>query len=605
MNIARNLEHTARLFGDRTALVFEGDRITYRALEERSARLADALQRKGIGRGDRIALFLPNVPAFALAYYATQKLGAIAVSLNARSTASEVRFILQDCTARAVFTTAELRSQVPATDLPDLELVVICEGDAGADLALGELLAAAMASLLAIDAGRDDAAAILYTSGTTGTPKGATLSQGNVMSNVWSFVHNCGIRPEDRILVPLPLFHCFGQNALLNSGIAAGSTLVLQRTFRPDMALQAVQEEGITLFFGVPTMFLALLHRATPEHMRTVRYYFSAAAKLPEEVERRWSLKFNSPVTQGYGLTETSPFASYNGFLQHRPGTIGTPIENVEMKVVDVTTGADVAVGELGELLIKGPNVMLGYWNKPVETQQVLKNGWFRSGDIGWMDTDGYFHIADRLKDMIDVGGMNVYPVEVENVLYEQGEVAEAAVFGMPDELMGERVCAHVILKPGSAAPAEQLLVFCRERLADFKVPRVLELVGELPKNPAGKVLKRVLREQATPRRRTPSSEFVEAYFGAPEEGRRVLLADLLLAELSAKLDLPESAIGPDEPLTDLGLESLMAVDLGMRLRTLLGVEFSVLAMVNGGTLKSLTNALVKALEEAQLKQYA
>jgi long-chain acyl-CoA synthetase len=304
-------------------------------------------------------------------------------------------------------------------------------------------------------------------------------------------------------------------------------------------------------------------------------------------------------VTQGYGLTETSPFASYNGFLQHRPGTIGTPIENVEMKVVDVTTGADVAVGELGELVIKGPNVMLGYWNKPVETAQVLKNGWFRSGDIGRMDADGYFQIADRLKDMIDVGGMNVYPVQVENVLYEQGEVAEAAVFGIPDELMGERVCAHVVLKPGSAATAEQLLGFCRERLTDFKVPRVLELVGELPKNPAGKVLKRVLRDKAAPERRTPASEFTAAYFGAPVEGRRQVLIGLLTAELAAKLDLPASAIGPEEPLTDLGLESLMAVDLGTRLRALLGVDFSVLVMVNGGTLNSLTNALAKTLDEA------
>lgn len=605
MNIARNLEHSARLFGDRTALVFEGNSLTYRVLEDRSARLADALQSMGVGRGDRVALFLPNIPAFAEAYYAIQKLGAMAVSLNARSTASEVRFILQDCTARAIFTTEELRSNLPANDLPHLAHVVICEGDAGSDLSLGALMATATAALPAIDAGRDDAAAILYTSGTTGTPKGATLSQGNVMSNVWSFVHNCGMRPDDRILVPLPLFHCFGQNALLNSGLAAGCTLVLQRAFRPDTALQAVEEEGITMFFGVPTMFLALLDRATPEHMRTVRYYFSAAAKLPEEVERRWSLKFNSPVTQGYGLTETSPFASYNGFLQHRPGTIGTPIENVEMKVVDVTTGTEQAVGELGELVIKGPNVMLGYWNKPVETAQVLQNGWFRSGDIGRMDADGYFHIADRLKDMIDVGGMNVYPVQVENVLYEQGEVAEAAVFGIPDELMGERVCAHVVLKPGSTAGAEQLLGFCRERLADFKVPRVLELVGELPKNPAGKVLKRVLREQATPKRLTPAVAFAEAYFGAPEQGRRVMLAELLLAEVAAKLDLPVSAIGPDEPLTDLGLESMMAVDLGTRLRNLLGVEFSVLVMVNGGTLNSLATALATALEEARPKQHA
>jgi long-chain acyl-CoA synthetase len=600
MNIARSLEHSARLFGNHVALIFEGTQLTYVELEEHAGRLAAALRLRGIGRGDRVALFLPNIPAFAIAYYAIQKLGSIAVSLNASSTASEVGFILADCAACAVFTTAELRLQLPDAELPELKHVVICEGRISGETDLESLLAEADSGLRGIDADRDDPAAILYTSGTTGTPKGATLSHANVISNVWSFVHNCGMRPDDRILIPLPLFHCFGQNALLNSGLAVGSTLLLQRTFRPDTALQAVQEQKITMFFGVPTMFIALLDRATAEQMRSVRYYFSAAAKLPEEIERRWYEKFGSPVTQGYGLTETSPFASYNSFLQYRPGTIGTPIENVEMRVLDVSTGEEVPTDELGELVIKGPNVMLGYWNKPEETSLVLRDGWFRTGDIGRVDADGYFYIVDRLKDVIDIGGMNVYSSQVESVLYQQGDVAEVAVFGTPDELMGERVCAHVVLKSGAATTTEQLLSFCRDRLADFKVPRSLELVERLPKNPAGKVLKRVLREKTAAEQGKAPTDFARAYHEVPEAVRRKQLVDLITGELSAILDLPASKIDPDEMFSDLGLESLMAVDLGSRLKTKLGVELSSIQLINGGSVHRLAGELATALNKTR-----
>jgi long-chain acyl-CoA synthetase len=602
MNIARSLEHSARLFGNRVALIFEGTQLSYVELEEYAARLAAALRRRGIGRGDRVALFLPNIPAFAIAYYAIQKLGSIAVSINAGSAASEVSFILDDCAARAVFTTAELRLQIPDADLPELEHVVLCEGRISGETDLESLLSEAAGGLRGVDADRDEPAAILYTSGTTGTPKGATLSHGNVISNVWSFVHNCGMRPDDRILIPLPLFHCFGQNALLNSGLAAGSTLMLQRTFRPDTALQAVQDQKISMFFGVPTMFIALLDRATTEQMRSVRYYFSAAAKLPEEIERRWFDKFGSPVTQGYGLTETSPFASYNSFLQYRPGTIGTPIENVEMRVLDVNTSEEVPTNELGELVIRGPNVMLGYWNNPEETSLVLRDSWFRSGDIGRVDADGYFYIVDRLKDVIDVGGMNVYSSQVESVLYQQGDVAEVAVFGMPDELMGERVCAHVVLKSGALATTEQLLSFCRDRLADFKVPRSLELVEQLPRNPAGKVLKRVLRENTASQQGERPSNVGSAFSEVPAEGRRRLLVDLLIGELSAILDLPAGSIDPDELLTDLGLESLMAVDLVSRLNSRMGAELSSIRLINGGTINRLADELETVLSATTLR---
>jgi len=598
MNIARNLEHAARLFGDDAALIFEGNSLTYRELEEQSGRLAAALALRGIAPGDRAALLLPNIPAFAIAYYAIQKIGAIAVSIHARSTAAEVRFLLEDCAARVVFVTAETRPAVPVDGVVSLENVVICEGaSAGDDLSLPALLEEGHAPLRAVERERDDAAVILYTSGTTGTPKGATLSHGNVNSNVWSFVHNCGMRPGDRILLPLPLFHCFGQNALLNSGLAAGATLVLQRAFRPDTAPATIAEERITHFFGVPAMILALLDTATPASLATVRYCFSAAAKLPEEAERRWMERFERPIMQGYGLTETSPFASYNGFLRHRPGSIGTPIENVEMKILDPETGADLPTGALGEIAIKGPNVMLGYWNRPAETAEVLHDGWFRSGDIGMVDEDGYFHIADRLKDMIDVGGMNVYPVQVENILYEHGEVAEAAVYGVPDDFMGEQVRACVVLKPGSSASPGTLTDFCRARLAPFKVPSVLELVEEIPKNPSGKILKRVLREKALERQRAGLPELAAACFSVEPAARRRMLREWLTAELGRMLDLPVASIDGSDTFTDLGLDSLAAVALGARLRQELGIEFSALALFNGSSVESLSSALAEALE--------
>lgn len=598
MNIAKNLEHAARLFGDAAALSFEGDILTYRELEEQSGRLAAALAHRGIAPGDRVALLLPNIPAFAIAYYAIQKIGAIAVSIHSRSTAAEVRFLLEDCAARLVFVSAETRPAVPADAGVPLAEVVVCEGpSAGDDLALPVLLGESHAPRRAVERQRDDPAVILYTSGTTGTPKGATLSQGNVNSNLWSFIHNCGMRPGDRILLPLPLFHCFGQNALLNSGLAAGATLVLQRAFRPDTAPAVIAEERITHFFGVPAMFLALLETATPAALATVRYCFSAAAKLPEEAERRWMEKFQRPIMQGYGLTETSPFASYNGFLRHRPGSIGMPIENVEMKILDPETGADLPAGELGEIAIKGPNVMLGYWNRPAETAAVLRDGWFRSGDIGRVDEEGFFHIADRLKDMIDVGGMNVYPVEVENILYEHGDVAEAAVYGVPDDFMGEQVRACVVLKPGSSASPGTLTDFCRSRLAPFKVPSGLELVAEIPRNPSGKILKRILREKALERRRAGLPEFAAACLSVEPAARRRMLREWLVGELGRMLDLPATSIDESDTFADLGLESLAAVALGARLREVLGIEFSALALVKGGSVGSLSSALAEALE--------
>ncbi|MFM8764436.1 MAG: long-chain-fatty-acid--CoA ligase [Spartobacteria bacterium] len=601
MNIAQNLEKPARLHPERTALVFEGATWTYAQLEKKSARFAAALRAMGIGPGDRVGLFLPNIPAFVIAYYGTLKLGALAVSVNARSTATEVRFVLDDCGAKVLVTTAAMRASIPEKDLPSLEKIIVAEGEAGNDIALDGLIADSGEELVSVDRDRSEAAVILYTSGTTGTPKGATLSHGNVVSNAWSFVHHCGMTRDDRIQLHQPLFHCYAQNALLNSGLLAGSTLVLQRGFGPDTALEAIEQNGITMLFAVPTMFLAMLEQAEPEKIKSVRYYFSAAASLPAETEQRWREKFGRVVTQGYGLTETSPFASYNGVDNYRHGSLGLPIENVEMKVLHTTTGAEVPPGELGEIVIKGPNVMLGYWNRPEETAQALRGGWFHSGDIGKTDEDGYFYMADRLKDMVDVGGMNVYPVEVENALYAHEAVAEVAVFGVPDNLMGEQVWAHVVLKEGAAPDQDELVKFCQARLADFKTPRVIEFVTELPKNPSGKILKHVLREKARAARATTQTAAIAGEYHATEaSGRRAFLTEYLRVRLAPALGLELKQVDPAEPLTDLGLESLKAVDLTVQIRNQLGVELSAVVFFGGNSIDTVAGILAATLDKAQ-----
>ena len=597
MNIANHLVGAAKLFPRRLALLFEEQEWSYESLHESVARFATGLRRLGVSRGDRVALMVPNIPGFAIAYYATLWVGGIAVSVNTRATRDEVAFILDDASIKAIVTTEELRDRIPSVVPGRSWPVIRVEGEAGGDLSLGQMQCEALMAVPPEDMDRDDPAAILYTSGTTGTPKGATLSQGNLVSNVWSFVHNCGIRFHDRILLQLPLFHCFGQNALLNTAVFTGATIVLQRSFRPDSALRAITEREVTMLFAVPTMFAAILDRAEPAQMKSVRYFFSAAAPLPAEVERRWREKFGREIYQGYGLTETSPFASYNHFQQYRFGSIGTPIENVEIRIVDPRSGQPAPRGELGEIAIKGPNVMLGYWNRPEETAQAIRHGWFHSGDLGIQDSDGYLYIVDRIKDMIDVGGMNVYPAEVENALYRHASIGEAAVFGVPDTLMGERVCAAVVVKTGFKVTEEELVQHCAENLADFKVPRTIEIVRELPKGPSGKILKRVLRERdATRQRRQEQLPFAEQCLMAGAEERRRLLLGFLSAQVAKALRIPAEQIDMDEPLSDLGLESLMAVDVAAHVRATAGFELTALSLLGGDTLRQIANAMALAI---------
>ncbi|MEI2583263.1 long-chain-fatty-acid--CoA ligase [Scytonema sp. PRP1] len=496
MNIAHHIERGHLLFPDKIALIFEEKTYTYKQLNQLVNRVANVLRGLGIKKGDRVALFLPNIPEYIISYLSILKIGAIAVSVNIMFKSNEVSYILKDCAVKVVITT-ELHSEYVEDDLPDLQHILIAEGAATKGSSLTEMMAQASQTAHILEMDCNDPSSILYTSGTTGFPKGATLSHGNVISNSYS-ANNCySIQSTDRLLLYLPLFHCFGQNAILNSALNACATIILQRRFDIEQTLKLISVHKVTMFFGVPTVFIKLLNLDLPVcNFKSIRYFFSAAAPMPVKVVQNWLDKYGSLIYEGYGLTETSPFASYNHKLKYKMGSIGSPIENVEMKVID-DNGHQVQPGELGEIVIRGPNIMLGYWNRPAETAQVIKNGWFHTGDIGRIEEDGFFYIVDRLKDMINVSGFKVYPTEVENTIYQHQAVAEVAVYGIPDPIKGEIVQASIILKANQTITQEEISLFCHQNLANFKVPQAFNFVDSIPKSQTGKVLKRLLREDS------------------------------------------------------------------------------------------------------------
>ena len=491
MNIAHFLETAARQAPERPALVF-GDRTwTYGLLDREAGRLAAGLARRGVRSGERVCLHLGNGPEFVLAYYACQKLGLTAVALNVTYVRDELLYIIRDSAAVAILSGGPAAASLPAPEATPTVRLRVGTADPGA-VAFAAL--AADPPLPAVDVERDEVAAVLYTSATTGRPKGVMLTHANVVSNVHATVHHLGMTPADRGLCALPLFHCFGQNFILNALVAAGGTLVLHERFVPGEFLAAIPRHGVTLLYAVPTMYIVLLgHGVAPRDLASLRLCFSAAAMLPADVEQRWGEVTGLPIAQGYGLTESSPFATYNHERAHRPGSVGTPIENVEVRVVD-EHDRPVPDGALGELVIRGPNVMKGYLGKPAETAEALRRGWLHSGDVGYRDADGYFHVVDRVKDMINVSGFKVFPREVEEVLFEHPAVSEAAVLGAPDPVKGEVVRACVVVRPGHAVTADDLFARCRARVAAYKVPAVIDFLGALPKSPTGKILKKELR---------------------------------------------------------------------------------------------------------------
>jgi long-chain acyl-CoA synthetase len=497
VNVAQALERAVRHFRRKPAILFEDQRLSYHELDAAANRTAHGLAAWGVEPGDRVALFLPNIPSFAVAYAAVQKLGAIAVSVNAMLTTEELAYLVSDCGAAVVFTVETLwpRLEPLVGDLVRRDRAVICEGEVRGVPTLAAFGAGRPDELRALEVDPQAPAAVLYTSGTTGRQKGATLSHGNIVSNLYTVNRYMRMRPDDRLLVTLPLFHVAAQNVLMNAGFNAGATLVLHRRFDLERCAASIQEHAVTVVTGVPTIYIGLLDAGVdPKALASVRLYKSAAATMPAEIARRWRDTYGQSILEGYGLTETSPAATFNHEYEYRPGSVGTPVDMVEMRVVD-EDDRDVAPGIWGEVVFRGPNVMLGYWNRPEETRVALRGGWFHTGDIGFVDTDGYLYLVDRLKDMINTAGLKIWPREVEEVLYRHPAVRECAVVGVADRRAGEIAKAFVVLRCGAQPAEADLVAHCREHLAAYKVPRRYSFVDELPKSPSGKILKRVLRE--------------------------------------------------------------------------------------------------------------
>ena len=504
MNIARALEKAARHRPDQPAILFEGARLTYRELECAAGRTAHGLARRGVAAGDRVALFLPNIPAFAIAYHAVQKLGAIVVSASAMLTTEELAALLEDSGAATVFTVETLWPRVAPLvgDLVRRDRIVICEGEVAGLPTMDDLGAGQPDELRAREMDPSAPAAILFTSGTTGRQKGATLSHANILSNVSAVNRYMRTGPADRLLVTLPLFHVAAQNVLMIGGFAGAATLILHRRFDTAGCAAAIEEHGVTIVIGVPTIYISFLNAAVrPAALASVRLYKSSAATMPVEIARRWRDTYGLTVMEGYGLTETSPASTFNHEYEYRTGSVGTPIDLVDMRVVD-EEDREVPPGTWGEVVFRGPNVMLGYWNRPEDTRTAMRGGWFHTGDVGYLDDDGYLYLVDRMKDMINSAGLKIWPREVEEVLYRHPAIRECAVVGLPDPIKGEIGKAVVVTRSGAVRPTpEDLDAYCRVHLAAYKVPRAYEFVDELPKSPSGKILKRVLRQGAPPSR--------------------------------------------------------------------------------------------------------
>ncbi len=476
---------------NRVALRCDDLQISYREFDAAAARVATLLELAGIEPGDRVGIMLPNTPAFAIAFYGIMYRGAVAVPMNPLLKSREVAFYLSNSGAKALFAAPVFADEATAG-----------AGEAGAhcwvvdDAGLAELIADLPAQESPVERGHDDVAVILHTSGTTGKPKGAMLTHGNLGRNCEVSMRTLvETGPDDVVMGCLPLFHVFGLTCGLNGSVLAGAMLTLIPRFDPSKALEVIERDQVTVFEGVPTMYSALLSVAdsnSANATRSLRTCVSGGAALPVQVLSDFEKAFGCSVLEGYGLSESSPAAAFNHPNRERKaGSIGTPIEGVEMRVVDLD-GVEVPQGQAGEIQIRGHNVMKGYWNLPDATKATITDdGWLNTGDVGRVDEDGYFYIVDRTKDMIIRGGYNVYPREIEEVLYEHPAVAEAAVIGIPHDSLGEEVGAAVALKKDTTATTEELREYVKARVAAYKYPRQVWLVDALPKGPTGKVQKR------------------------------------------------------------------------------------------------------------------
>ena len=503
LNLAVILEESAAATPDKTAVALGPIALSYKQLDELSNQVASYLVDRGLKRGEPVGLMLPNVPYFPIVYYGILKAGGVVVPINVLYKAPEVNFYLSDSGARTLvcwedFSAEAIKGAPSGTTIYCAMKPGSTEVPEGARNFM-ELLGGDP-HFSSVSTSPDDTAVILYTSGTTGKPKGAELTHFNLYMNCTVSGSLFGFKPDDVGIAVLPLFHSFGQGSVMNVGMRYGGSIALVPRFEVAAVCQAIQDNRVTVFAGVPTMFFALLHdpQVADYDLSSLRVAVSGGASMPGEVMLAFEKKFGLTILEGYGLSETSPTASFNQSAEDRRFmSIGKRIWGVQMRIVDeqevfLPPGKD----HVGEIVIRGHNVMKGYFKKPEETAEAFRNGWFHSGDMGYQDEDGFFFIVDRKKELIIRGGFNVYPREVEEVLYAHPAVQEAAVIGVPDEKMGEEVAAVVALKAGHSATEEELIAFCKERVAPYKYPRTIRFLDSLPKGATGKILKKELKQQ-------------------------------------------------------------------------------------------------------------
>ncbi|HZD10958.1 MAG TPA: long-chain fatty acid--CoA ligase [Candidatus Binatia bacterium] len=515
LNLAVLLEDSAREAPDHTAVIYNDMKFTYRQVNAAANQVACGLRDLGVEMGDKVALSCPNLPFFPIVYNGILKAGAVVVPLNVLLKPREIAYHLQDSDAKA-YICFEGTEQLPMGQMgyagfqeaPYCEHFIIITANPAAESpiegvrTLGMLMHNQAPTFPTARTQSDDTAVILYTSGTTGKPKGAELSHMNMLMNARISDNMYEVHPgEDVHLVALPLFHSFGQSVQMNAGFYARAAISLLPRFDPDSALKIMDRDGVTIFAGVPTMYWAMLNYPDADKYdldkiaSNLRLAVSGGSAMPVEVMRGFERRFNVSILEGYGLSETSPVATFNRLDRpSKPGSVGLPIWGVDVRVVD-EYDSDVPQGELGEIVIRGHNVMKGYYKKPEANEEAFRNDWFHTGDIGRLDEDGYLYIVDRVKDMIIRGGFNVYPREVEEVLMTHPAVSLAAVVGVPNEQYGEEVKAFVVLKEDAVDVSEdELRSWSKENMADYKYPRHVEFRDTLPMNATGKILKRDLR---------------------------------------------------------------------------------------------------------------
>ncbi|HEX4724020.1 MAG TPA: long-chain fatty acid--CoA ligase [Pseudonocardiaceae bacterium] len=498
LNLATLLDDSAAHWPDRTAIVCGDERLSYTATQAAANRVANLLVASGVRPGDRVALSCANIPWFPIVYYGILKAGAVVIPMNVLLKAREIAYHLNDSGAKAYFCfvgTPELpmgeEGNASFDRAPDCEHFFLI-GSSELDDAIAEM----PSEFETIATEPTDTAVVLYTSGTTGTPKGAELTHANMTLNALTCHRLFGTVEHDVHLITLPLFHSFGQSVQLNAGLGIGATLVLLPRFTPAAALTLMRDEQVTFFAGVPTMYWSLVgmeNAADFDIAGNLRMAVSGGAAMPVEILTQVHKIFGVEVREGYGLSETSPVATFNHpGREAKPGSVGQPVWGIGVKLVD-REWREVPDGEAGEIAIRGHNVMKGYLGRPEATAEAMREGWFRTGDIGTRDADGYYYIVDRAKDMIVRGGFNVYPRELEEVIMTHPAVSLVAVVGVPHPSHGEEVKAFVITKPGVTLTEAELIAWCRQNMAGYKYPRLVEFRDSFPMTSTGKVLKREL----------------------------------------------------------------------------------------------------------------